>query len=71
MAIPPDEERRSSTESCGMERLWRSSSASFMHWYWCTATPYRKIGHMVRRDGFHKRQGNVELCYTGKVVRSC
>ena len=44
MAVPPDEEGRSSTESSGMGRLWRSSPASFMHWYWCTATLYRKSG---------------------------
>ena len=44
MAVPPDEERRSSTKSCGMGTLWRSSPARFMHWYWCTATLYRKSG---------------------------
>ena len=31
MAVPPDEGRRSSTGSCGMGRLWRSSPASCMH----------------------------------------
>ena len=44
MAVPPDEGRCSSTGSCGMGRLWRSSPASCMHLYWCTATLYRKWG---------------------------
>ena len=44
MAVPPDEERRPSTGSCGMGRLWRSSPASCMHSYWCAATLYRKSG---------------------------